>query len=114
MKINVLAAYLSRAYGNRTRDSSVKGRRLNPLTNAPLFLMGRKNRSRYLYSQTFFVKWNRNYRVSRFQLIPKQIFWMNMALALQTQASIIVITLKNIFTICALTCNFAAFYNELN
>jgi site-specific DNA recombinase len=24
-----------RAYGNRTRDSSVKGRRLNPLTNAP-------------------------------------------------------------------------------
>lgn len=26
---------LSRAYGNRTRDSSVKGRCLNPLTNAP-------------------------------------------------------------------------------
>lgn len=24
-----------RAYGNRTRDSSVKGRCLNPLTNAP-------------------------------------------------------------------------------
>jgi hypothetical protein len=25
-------------YGNRTRDSSVKGRRLNPLTNAPFVL----------------------------------------------------------------------------
>ncbi len=28
-----------RAYGNRTRDSSVKGRCLNPLTNAP-FVFG--------------------------------------------------------------------------
>ena len=27
--------FLCRAYGNRTRDSSVKGRCLNPLTNAP-------------------------------------------------------------------------------
>jgi hypothetical protein len=30
-------------YGNRTRDSSVKGRRLNPLTNAPLFSGGKDN-----------------------------------------------------------------------
>ena len=28
----------STAYGNRTRDSSVKGMRLNPLTNAALTL----------------------------------------------------------------------------
>ncbi len=27
-------------YGNRTRDSSVKGRRLNPLTNAALIALG--------------------------------------------------------------------------
>ena len=29
-----------RAYGNRTRDSSVKGRCLNPLTNAPFRFIG--------------------------------------------------------------------------
>gem|GEM_PF-3697389 len=28
------------AYGNRTRDSSVKGMRLNPLTNAALSVFG--------------------------------------------------------------------------
>jgi site-specific DNA recombinase len=33
---------LSRAYGNRTRDSSVKGRCLNPLTNAPFSVNGRQ------------------------------------------------------------------------
>jgi hypothetical protein len=34
-----------RAYGNRTRDSSVKGRCLNPLTNAPFCFWECKNRA---------------------------------------------------------------------
>ncbi len=33
----------STTYGIRTRDSSVKGRRLNPLTNAALFLKDGKD-----------------------------------------------------------------------
>ena len=39
-------------YGIRTRDSSVKGRRLNPLTNAPLFSDG-KDRGAYLIHKIF-------------------------------------------------------------
>ena len=36
---NRITCGFCRAYGNRTRDSSVKGMRLNPLTNAP-FVFG--------------------------------------------------------------------------
>ena len=35
--VGICKGYYCRAYGNRTRDSSVKGRCLNPLTNAPFF-----------------------------------------------------------------------------
>ena len=33
----ILVLTFCTTYGNRTRDSSVKGRRLNPLTNAAVF-----------------------------------------------------------------------------
>ena len=34
--------FISTTYGIRTRDSSVKGRRLNPLTNAAFPVKGRQ------------------------------------------------------------------------
>ncbi len=40
-------------YGIRTRDSSVKGRRLNPLTNAALIFKDGKDTMRNLASQIF-------------------------------------------------------------
>ncbi len=43
-----------RAYGNRTRDSSVKGRCLNPLTNAPSVFKECKNRRTPATHQNFF------------------------------------------------------------
>ena len=43
-------------YGNRTRDSSVKGRRLNPLTNAALISEG-KDSDQFILHQTFLKKW---------------------------------------------------------
>ncbi len=41
-------------YGIRTRDSSVKGRRLNPLTNAACCFWECKDKVMYLFSQTIF------------------------------------------------------------
>ena len=41
-------------YGIRTRDSSVKGRRLNPLTNAALLLKDGKDKGVLFYRQNFF------------------------------------------------------------
>ena len=40
-------------YGIRTRDSSVKGRRLNPLTNAACLLKDGKDNVREFFSQIF-------------------------------------------------------------
>jgi hypothetical protein len=37
----ILVLTFCTTYGNRTRDSSVKGRRLNPLTNAAFFRMAK-------------------------------------------------------------------------
>ncbi len=34
MNVKACLLFVCTTYGNRTRDSSVKGRRLNPLTNA--------------------------------------------------------------------------------
>lgn len=48
------AASFCSTYGIRTRDSSVKGRRLNPLTNAPFPLKDRKDKGGKNCSQIFF------------------------------------------------------------
>jgi hypothetical protein len=44
---------LCTTYGIRTRDSSVKGRRLNPLTNAAFLLKDGKDNDREFCSQIF-------------------------------------------------------------
>src|ERR1035437_4201132 len=45
----------STTYGTRTRDSSVKGRRLNLLTNAAFILRGRQRYSQAFSLPIFFV-----------------------------------------------------------
>ena len=45
--------FIRTTYGIRTRDSSVKGRRLNPLTNAAVFIKGGKDNLRLFCCQIF-------------------------------------------------------------
>jgi hypothetical protein len=50
--------YAGSTYGNRTRHSSVKGRRLNRLTNAPFFNWDCKDKDCFLYGKlliTYFL-----------------------------------------------------------
>ena len=59
------------AYGNRTRDSSVKGRRLNPLTNAPCLiweckyrkLIGRVERKRWIFNKKAIISTGAHFRL---------------------------------------------------
>ena len=46
--------FFSTTYGIRTRDSSVKGRRLNPLTNAAYPLKDGKDNGSMFFSQIFY------------------------------------------------------------
>jgi hypothetical protein len=48
-----MKGFFRTTYGNRTRDSSVKGRRLNPLTNAAFPLKDGKDNVRGFCGQIF-------------------------------------------------------------
>lgn len=56
-------------YGIRTRDSSVKGRRLNPLTNAAFVFWECKDRIEHITSQTNFT-----YFFTLFKRVKKRAF----------------------------------------